>query len=146
MGCCAAAPRGGRRRRGSFHAKQPPEIRGGGYVVQALEAALWALLKTRTFEDGVLAAVNLGDDADTTAAIFGQLAGACYGVEAIPAHWREQVIMREQILQMAEQLHALAQTIDPDAPLASPSGSTRALRSTDIAACGAISSRTPWGR
>ena len=57
--------------RGSFHAKEPPAIRGGGYIVDALEAALWALRSTRTFEHGVLAAVNLGDDADTTAAIFG---------------------------------------------------------------------------
>src|SRR5690349_3646906 len=53
--------------------REPPEVRGGGYVVDALEAALWALRTTTTFEDGVLAAVNLGDDADTTAAIYGQL-------------------------------------------------------------------------
>ena len=49
-------------------------MRGSGYVIDALEAALWALRSTTTFEAGVLAAVNLGDDADTTAAIFGQLA------------------------------------------------------------------------
>ena len=62
--------------------REPPAVRGGGYVVDALEAALWALRTTRTFEEGLLAAVNLGDDADTTAAIYGQLAGARYGVEA----------------------------------------------------------------
>ena len=98
---------------GSFRAKEPPSIRGGGYVVHALEAALWALLKTRSFEEGVLAAVNLGDDADTTAAIFGQLAGAYYGVKAIPERWRSQIVMGDEILQMAERLDALAQTIDP---------------------------------
>ena len=51
-------------------------------MIDALEAALWALRSTTTFEAGVLAAVNLGDDADTTAAIYGQLAGALYGLEA----------------------------------------------------------------
>src|SRR3954454_4062449 len=54
---------------GSFRTLAPPAIQGGGYVVQALEAALWALATTPSFETGVLAAVNLGDDADTTAAI-----------------------------------------------------------------------------
>ena len=68
--------------------REPPEVRGGGYVVDALEAALWALRTTTSFEDGVLAAVNLGDDADTTAAIYGQLAGALYGLDGIPARWR----------------------------------------------------------
>ena len=53
---------------GSFRAKDPPAIRGTGYVVAALEAALWAFAKGRTFEEGALLAVNLGDDADTTGA------------------------------------------------------------------------------
>ena len=65
--------------------REPPAVRGGGYVVDALEAALWALRSTSTFEAGVLAAVNLGDDADTTAAIYGQLAGAVYGLDGHPA-------------------------------------------------------------
>jgi ADP-ribosyl-[dinitrogen reductase] hydrolase len=87
--------------------RDPPAVRGGGYVVDALEAALWALRSTSSFEDGVLAAVNLGDDADTTAAIHGQLAGAVYGLEGIPAHWRERVLMRDEILAFADALHAL---------------------------------------
>ena len=78
--------------------REPPAVRGGGYVVDALEAALWALRTTSTFEDGVLAAVNLGDDADTTAAIFGQLAGAIYGVDGIPARWRERVHRGDEII------------------------------------------------
>jgi ADP-ribosyl-[dinitrogen reductase] hydrolase len=73
-------------------------------VVDALEAALWALHSTSTFEAGVLAAVNLGDDADTTAAIFGQLGGAIYGLSGIPPHWRDRVLMREQILALADAL------------------------------------------
>ena len=95
---------------GSFRTKEPPEIRGGGYVVEALEAALWALHSTEGFVDGVLAAVNLGDDADTTAAIYGQLAGAVYGSDAIPERWRERVVMGERIVELADELFELATT------------------------------------
>ena len=59
-------------------------------MVDALEAALWAFWSTDSFEDGALAAVNLGDDADTTGAIYGQLAGAYYGVDGIPERWRSR--------------------------------------------------------
>lgn len=97
---------------GSFRVKEPPAIRGGGYIVDALEAALWALRSTRTFKDGVLAAVNLGDDADTTAAIFGQLAGALYGVDGIPERWRERVAMRQEIIALADALFEVAQSLE----------------------------------
>src|SRR4051794_27400034 len=73
--------------RGSFLCKEPPAIRGSGYVVQSMEAALWAFAKSTSFVHGALLAVNLGHDADTTGAIYGQLAGAFYGAEAIPATW-----------------------------------------------------------
>jgi hypothetical protein len=73
---------------GSFTEKSPPEIRGSGYVVDSLEAALWAFATTDDFESGALAAVNLGDDADTTGAVYGQLAGAWYGVEGEPCSER----------------------------------------------------------
>lgn len=65
---------------GSFKHKNPPQIRGTGYVVESLESALWAFYKSASFKEGMLLAVNLGDDADTTGAIYGQLAGAYYGV------------------------------------------------------------------
>jgi ADP-ribosylglycohydrolase len=94
---------------GSFKTRQPPEIRGTGYVVDALEAALWAFWHTDDFESGALAAVNLGDDADTTGAIYGQLAGACYGVEGIPAHWQDKIALSERILELADGLLAFAQ-------------------------------------
>ncbi len=68
---------------GSFR-REPPEIQGSGYVVRSLEAALWAFARANTFEEAVLAAVNLGDDADTTGAICGQIAGACWGRSGIP--------------------------------------------------------------
>ncbi|CAF5113760.1 unnamed protein product, partial [Rotaria sp. Silwood1] len=62
-------------------------IRGKGYVVNSLEAALWAFWSTQSFDEGALAAVNLGDDTGTTAAIYGQLAGAYYGYHALPQEW-----------------------------------------------------------
>ena len=69
-------------------------IRGKGYIVDALEAALWAFWSTSNFEEGALAAVNLGDDTDTTAAIYGQLAGACYGAKGLPEKWLSKIYAR----------------------------------------------------
>jgi ADP-ribosylglycohydrolase len=89
---------------GSFKKKNPPEIRGTGYVVQSLEAALWAFHNSDTFAEGCLLAVNLGDDADTTGAIYGQLAGAHYGEGAIPLSWRRKLTMGKFIRSMAEKL------------------------------------------
>ena len=93
---------------GSFKVRQPPQIRGTGYVVDALEAALWAFWTTADFEAGALAAVNLGDDADTTGAIYGQLAGAYYGLEGIPEPWLERIALRDGIAGLAEGLLELA--------------------------------------
>jgi ADP-ribosylglycohydrolase/protein-tyrosine phosphatase len=70
--------------RGSFRHKRPPAIQGSGWVVKSLEAALWAFHDANSFEEAVLRAVNLGDDADTTGAICGQLAGAYWGESGIP--------------------------------------------------------------
>lgn len=89
---------------GSFLRRDPPEIRGTGYVVHSLEAALWAFSRSSTFAEGCLLAVNLGDDADTTGAVYGQLAGAYYGVEGIPRAWRERIARRELIEEYAENL------------------------------------------
>ncbi len=89
---------------GSFKHKDPPQIVGNGYVVKSLEAALWAFNKSSTFKDGCLLAVNLGNDADTTAAIYGQIAGAFYGVDGIPESWRERVVFKNHIDGMAEGL------------------------------------------
>lgn len=94
--------------RGSFKLKQPPDIRGTGYVVASLEAALWAFYHGDSFESGCLAATNLGEDADTTAAIFGQIAGAYYGNQDIPERWRRKLVMGERIEQYARSLYALS--------------------------------------
>ena len=79
---------------GSFKIKQPPEIKGSGFVVKSLEAALWAFYHTDNFRDGALKAVNLGDDADTTGAIYGQIAG---GIYPIPDEWLQIISMKEKI-------------------------------------------------
>lgn len=92
---------------GRSYAKKPRnQIRGTGYVVESLEASLWAFYTTENFRDCVLAAANLGDDADTTAAIAGQLAGAFYGLDGIPAEWRDRVYDGAMICKMAEDLCA----------------------------------------
>jgi len=90
---------------GSYSSKSDSQIRGSGYVVESLEAALWCFHKTDSFESAVLQAANLGNDADTTAAICGQLAGAFYGESGIPIKWLEQLHMHAEITQMADQLH-----------------------------------------
>ena len=89
---------------GSYLRKEPPGIRGRGYVVASLEAALWAFSRSSTFEGGCLLAVNLGEDADTTAAIYGQLAGAYYGASAIPQVWLERLAKRDLIESYADGL------------------------------------------
>lgn len=90
--------------RGSFKTREPPKIVGSGYVVKSLEAALWAFHKASTFEEGCLLAVNLGDDADTTGAIYGQIAGAHYGVSGIPVPWLERIAHAELIDRFAGEL------------------------------------------
>ncbi|WP_432698236.1 ADP-ribosylglycohydrolase family protein [Marinobacterium sp. YM272] len=90
--------------RGSFLQLQPPLIRGSGYVVKSLEAALWAFAQSSSFAEGALMAVNLGDDADTTGAIYGQIAGAFYGYEAIPQHWRSGLYQHDRIVALSDAL------------------------------------------
>jgi ADP-ribosylglycohydrolase len=93
---------------GSFITREPPDIRGTGYVVHTLEAALWAFHRSPTFEEGALMAVNLGNDTDTTGAVYGQLAGCHYGVENIPERWRAKLAHVEMITQFADRLHEAA--------------------------------------
>lgn len=90
---------------GSFKEKEPPDIRGGGYVVHCLEAALWAFHKSKDFRSGALLAVNLGDDADTTGAVYGQIAGTYYGEKGIPIEWREKLALLEVLLDLANGLY-----------------------------------------
>ena len=93
---------------GAFKDRNPPEIRGTGYVVEALEAALWAFHNSDDFREGALLAVNLGDDADTTGAIYGQIAGAHHGAQPIPSVWRDKLTMVSEITSLADHLHGQA--------------------------------------
>lgn len=92
---------------GDYRLKTEGQIKGSGYSVESLEAALWSFNSTDCFEDAVLRAANLGDDADTTAAICGQIAGAYYGVNSIPDQWLQKLVMRTEICELADQLLAL---------------------------------------
>jgi ADP-ribosylglycohydrolase len=80
------------------------EISSSGYVVHTLEAALWCLLRHDTYAATVLAAVNLGDDTDTTGAVAGGLAGLAYGEAAIPAEWLQVLARRTDIEDLATRL------------------------------------------
>ena len=73
------------------------EIRSGGFVRDTLKAATWCFVNTSSYEDCVLAAVNLGDDTDTTAAVAGALAGTAYSIEAIPREWVDALRGKELI-------------------------------------------------
>lgn len=95
---------------GSFLQEEPPVIRGDGYVTRSLEAALWAFAKSTSFEDGALLAVNLGEDADTTGAVYGQLAGAYYGVNSIPMMWRYRLAKIGVLETYARRLYDRAET------------------------------------
>ncbi|MBO4304900.1 MAG: TIGR02452 family protein [Lentisphaeria bacterium] len=80
------------------------EVNNSGWAVSTLHAALWALETTKSFEEGMIAAVNLGGDADTIGAVFGQIAGALYGYDAIPERWLSAIKDREKINELIESL------------------------------------------
>lgn len=84
----------------SFRNLSENDIQSSGYVVHTLEAAIWCLLHTNSYESCVLKAVNLGDDTDTTGAVAGGLAGIYYGADNIPHEWLTTVAKREYIEQL----------------------------------------------
>lgn len=73
------------------------DIRSSGYVLDTLEASIWCLLTTESYEEAVLKAVNLGEDTDTVGAITGGLAGIFYGTESIPEAWLKSVAKIKEI-------------------------------------------------
>jgi len=99
---------------GEYKGKPRDQVRSSGYVVDTLEAALWSVWNTRSFEEAVLLAANLADDADSVAAVAGQLAGALYGVHAIPPGWMRKLAWRDHLLARADGLLALSSTVDTD--------------------------------
>ncbi|WP_283535235.1 ADP-ribosylglycohydrolase family protein [Methylorubrum extorquens] len=84
--------------------REPAQGPDQGYVVHTLEAALWALGTTSTFEDALSLAVNHGEDTDTVGAVTGQLAGALYGAAAVPARWLAPLAWRTRIIAHADRL------------------------------------------
>lgn len=93
---------------GSWRGKRRDQIKSTGYVVDTLEAAIWSVARTSNFRSAVLTAANLGEDADTTAAVAGQLAGAIYGLSAVPKGWLEALAWRERIEHAGQGLLRLA--------------------------------------
>jgi ADP-ribosyl-[dinitrogen reductase] hydrolase len=89
---------------GSWRGKRRAQIKSSGYVAHSLEAALWCVGRTADFRSAILLAANLGEDADTTAAIAGQLAGALYGVDGIPHDWLGRLAWRDRIINTSESL------------------------------------------
>lgn len=85
------------------------EVRASGWVRHTWEAARWAVANTADFASAVLAAANLAEDADTTAAVAGQIAGALYGLSAIPARWLDKLLWRERIETWGRQLLAIGE-------------------------------------
>lgn len=89
---------------GSWRGRARNEIPSTGYVVHTLEAACWSVARTANFEDAILLAANLAHDADTVAAVTGQLAGALYGRSGIPEAWLDQIAWNDRLLDVARQL------------------------------------------
>lgn len=85
-----------------FATVEEDAIKSSGYVVDSLEAAIWSLITTESLEEGLLKAVNLGDDTDTVGAIAGGLATLHYGYNSIPVSWRKAIIKRDEIITLCE--------------------------------------------
>ena len=99
---------------GSWRGKARAAMRSSGYVIHTLEAALWSVAETDSFEAALVLAVNLADDADTVGAVTGQLAGAIYGMDAIPARWLENLAWRERLVDAADALAKASGLDQPD--------------------------------
>lgn len=91
-------------RTGAYQLKSAKDLRGNGYVINSLETALWAFATSNTFEEGALKAVNLGEDSISTGSIYGQLAGAYYGVQGIPEKWVHRLEQHHYIEEIANRI------------------------------------------
>lgn len=79
------------------------QIKSSGYVVDTLEAGLWCTINNDTYEDAVVAAVNLGEDTDTIGAITGSLSGMIYGKNSIPERWLNKLRRKDYLAELSEQ-------------------------------------------
>jgi ADP-ribosyl-[dinitrogen reductase] hydrolase len=96
---------------GSWRGKSRENIRSSGYVVDTLEAAIWAVAGSGSFEEAVLKAVNLGDDADTVGAVAGQIAGSIWGYTNIPERWRKRLAWHDHLVSVADALWSLRELL-----------------------------------
>ena len=83
------------------------ELTGSGYVIESMESALWCFMNSESFEEAILLAANIGNDADTTAAICGQIAGAYYGFSGIPERWSSAITKAKEIKRCANELASI---------------------------------------
>jgi len=95
---------------GGYRSKTEDQVEGSGYVVRSLEAALWCFWQTADFKEAILRAANLGNDADTTAAVCGQVAGAYYGDAGIPKSWLDRLALGDEIRSLADRLRERQKT------------------------------------
>ncbi|WP_372982665.1 ADP-ribosylglycohydrolase family protein [Marinobacter sediminum] len=102
---------------GFFRKLGRDQISSGGYVIDTLEAALWSCYHSEDFENALITAVNLGDDADTVGAVTGQIAGAAWGASSIPSRWLNQLSWRKEIETSALGLAAMSQPNLPQSRL-----------------------------
>jgi ADP-ribosyl-[dinitrogen reductase] hydrolase len=79
-------------------------IKSGGYVIHTLEASIWCLLNSNSFQEAALKSVNLGEDTDTTGCVMGGLAGLHYGLKGIPKEWLDAIVRKEDIAALFKQL------------------------------------------
>jgi ADP-ribosyl-[dinitrogen reductase] hydrolase len=100
---------------GVWRTKSRAEIHSSGYVADTLEAALWCVSRTATFEEALVLAVNLGQDSDTVGAVTGQLAGAMYGLSRIPERWLEPLAWWERLIEAAATLVSAPNRTSSDA-------------------------------
>lgn len=92
---------------GDYRRKTDKQVYATGYSIDTLEAALWAFFRYDSFQDCILAAVNLGGDADTVGAVCGALCGAFYGIKGIPSQWQEQLVYGAGIADLGSALRLL---------------------------------------
>jgi ADP-ribosyl-[dinitrogen reductase] hydrolase len=89
--------------------RQRDEVRSGGFVLETIGASFWSLLNAVSAREAIETAVALGGDADSTGAVTGALAGAAYGVSALPTTWVESVQFRERLESEALRLLTLCE-------------------------------------
>jgi hypothetical protein len=98
----------------NFNISELPEekIESSGYVIHTLEASIWCFLKTESYQEAVIKAIDLGNDTDTTGCVTGGIAGLYYGFKNIPEKWRKNILKYEEIDDLSERLYYKIKEMD----------------------------------